>query len=253
VRQNRPVATAPRTPRRRPRRPSVRSFGRGSSNGRRTWWRVGPLAIVGFAALILLVPLLGGGRERTPPTEIVRPSPPSGGFTTQNVGLGTLIKLPRDPWSTRGCDDRGALPDENQPDLKCVVSSGPGIISIWIYPRGRRGPRTAQELEVARRDLLSASKQRESTFREKNSVVTRYDGLPAIQVRGTANILGRPRTIRSTHVFVGGREIVIDTYATNSSFRRVDQTVFRPVLRSLTIASDWRRVRAQDEVPGRGR
>lgn len=206
-----------------------------------------------FAVAILLMPLLGGGRERTRPTEIVRPSPPSGGFTVQNIGLGTLVKLPRDPWTTRGCDDRGALPDENQPYLRCVVSSGPGIVSIWIYPRGRKGPATREELQVARRDLLSASRQREASFVRKAAVVTRYDGLPAIQVRGTANVLGRPRTIRSTHVFVGGREIVIDAYSTNSSFRRIDETVFRPVLRSLTIAPDWRRVRAQDEVPGDGR
>lgn len=199
------------------------------------------------------MPALGGGRERTPPTEIVRPSPPSGGFTTKNVGLGTLVDLPRDPWSLRGCDDRSGPPDENQPDLVCVATSGPGVISVWIYPRGRKGPRTREELSVAMRDLLSASKQREPTFRKENAVVTTYDRLPAIQIRGTAKILGRPRTIRSTHVFVGGREIVIDTYATNSSFRRVDETVFRPVLRSLKIAPDWRRVRAQDEVPGVGR
>jgi hypothetical protein len=208
---------------------------------------------VGLAALFLLLPLLGGGRDRTPPTEIVRPSPPSGGITTKKVGHGPLQKLPREPWTVRGCDDRSPRPDENQPDLVCVVSSGPGIISVWIYPRGRTGPRSPGALRIARDDLLASSKQREPTFERKQAVVTTYDGLPAIQIRATANILGRPRTIRSTHVFVGGREIVIDAYSTNSSFRRVDATVFRPVLRSLTVARDWRRVRAQDEVPGVGR
>lgn len=252
MRQNRPVATAPRTPRRRPRRPSAPSFRGGPSPGR-AWWRVGPAAIVGIAALFLIMPLLGGGRERTPPTEIVRPSPPSGGFLKKNVGLGTLVNLPRDPWSIRGCDDQSPPPDEGQPRLVCVASSGPGIISIWIYPRGRKGPPTARELAVARGDLLSASRQREPSFHAEKSVVTTYDGLRAIQVRGTAKILGRPRTIRSTHVFVGGREIVVDAYSTNSSFRRVDETVFRPVLRSLKVAPDWRRVRAQDEVPDTGR
>jgi hypothetical protein len=205
---------------------------------------------VGIAALLLLLPLLGGGREKTPATEIVRPSPPSGGFVTQNVGLGTLIDLPRDPWSTRGCDDRAERPDEAQPDLVCVVTSGPGVLSIWIYPRGRKGPANRAELRVARDDLLAAAERREPSFRKRAAAITRYDGLPAIQIRGTAEILGRPRTIRSTHVFVGGREIVIDTYATNSSFKRVDATVFRRALRSLQIAPDWRRVRAQDEVPG---
>ncbi len=220
---------------------------------RRTWWRVGPAAVVVFCVVILLVPLLGGGRERTPAREIVRPAPPSGGFIKKNVGLGTLMDLPRDPWSIRGCDDRGVPPDKAQPDLVCVVTSGPGVLSVWIYPRGRKGPRGEQALDLARRRLLSAARQRDRSFRRIAAVVTRYDGLPAIQIRGTAKIGDRPRTIRSTHIFVGGREIVVDAYATNSSFRRVDQTVFRPVLRSLRIADDWRVVRAQDEVPGQSR
>lgn len=253
MRQNRRVASAPRTPRRRPRRPSTRGLLPVPDDRRRTWWRVGPAGIVVIAAALLVFPLLGGGRERTPATEIVRPSPPSGGFVLQNVGLGTLLRLPRDPWSTRGCDDQGDGPDKAQPFLRCVVTSGPGVLSIWIYPRSRRGPRTAAALETAKDDLLAASKDRDPSFRTIAAVVTEYDGLPAIQIRGTAKVLGRPRTIRSTHVFVGGREIVVDAYATNSSFRRVDATVFRPVLRSLRIAGDWRRVRAQDEVPGVGR
>jgi hypothetical protein len=251
VRQNRRVATAPRTPRRLPRRPSTRPAGDERTGRRRVGWSVGPGAIVVIAALLLLVPAFGGGRERTPPTEIVRPAPPSGGFTTQNVGLGTLVALPGDPWSARGCDDRTPT-DPAQPDLHCVVTSGPGALSIWIYPRGRRGPRTAGELSRARDALLAATKQRDPSFRRLATAITRYDGLPAIQLRGTARILGRPRTIRSTHVFAGGREIVVDAYAPNSAFRRTDAAVFRPVLRSLRVAPDWRRVRAQDEVPGAG-
>jgi hypothetical protein len=252
VRQNRRVPPAPRTPRRSPRRPTPGPLGKARPDDRpRPWWRVGPAAIVVVAALLLLLPLLGVGRSRTPAEEIVRPAPPSGGFVkNQNVGLGTLVSLPQDPWSTRGCDGQGPLPDENQPFLRCVVTSGPGVLSIWIYPRQQRGPAGRAALELARRDLIAASRRRDGTFRTIASAVTRYDGLPAIQLRGTATISGRPRTIRSTHIFVGGREIVVDAYATRSSFRRTDAEVFRPVLRSLTVAPDWRRVRAQDGVPG---
>ncbi|MEV4422107.1 hypothetical protein AB0L40_19320 [Patulibacter sp. NPDC049589] len=246
------MPTAPRTPRRIPRRPVPGPMGAGRpDHRRRTWWRIGPAGIVVIAAVLLIFPLLGGGRERTPPTELVRPSPPSGGFVErQNVGFGTLVKLPRDPWSTRGCDGQAAPPDPQQPYLVCVVTSGPGVLSIWIYPRKRRGPRTKAALTTAMGNLKSAAEQRDASFHVDKKAVTRYDGLPAIQLRGTAKILGRPRTIRSTHLFVGGREIVIDAYSTGSSFRRVDATVFRPILRSLTIAKDWRRVRAQDQVPG---
>jgi hypothetical protein len=201
-----------------------------------------------LAAALLVLPALGVGRERTPPTSIVRPSPPSGGFVTQNVGLGTLLDLPGDPWTRRGCDERTPPPAE-QPDLYCVVTSGPAVLSVWIYPRGRPGPRGAAELARARTALLHAARARRGRFRLTKAAITRYDGLPAIQLRGDASILGRPRTIRSTHVFVGSREIVLDAYAPGSSFRRVDQTVFRPVLRSLRVAPDWRRTRAQDAAP----
>ncbi|MGE4426953.1 MAG: hypothetical protein AB7G37_10925, partial [Solirubrobacteraceae bacterium] len=131
---------------------------------------------------------------------------------------------------------------------RATMTSGPAVLAVWIYPRGRRGPRTTDELRAARDRLVTASKARDATFRVTASAATRYDKLPAVELRGTATILDRPRTVRSVHIFAGGREIVLDAYAPARDFRRIDKAVFRPVMRSLKVAPDWRGVRKLDGV-----
>jgi hypothetical protein len=56
-----------------------------------------------------------------------------------------------------------------------------------------------------------------------------------VQLRGTETVVGRPRTVRSTHVYAQRAEIVVDAFAPDQDFRRVDAQVFRDVLRSLRI------------------
>ncbi len=41
--------------------------------------------------------------------------------------------------------------------------------------------------------------------------------------------------VRSTHVYAEGAEIVVDAFAPEKDFRRVDEQVFRPLLKSLKI------------------
>lgn len=43
--------------------------------------------------------------------------------------------------------------------------------------------------------------------------------------------------VRSTHVYADGAEIVVDAFAPERDFRRVDAQVFRGVLRSLHITT----------------
>ncbi|WP_320671630.1 hypothetical protein [Patulibacter defluvii] len=212
--------------------------GRAPGAGRR---RIGPGVLLVVAALLLLLPALGVGRDPTVPQSLVRPLPPER-FSRQNVGFGTLLRLPEDPWSVRKAAD-----DDLRP-LRASASSGPAVVSVWIYPRGRRGPRTHEQLVAARRRLVAASRTRDPTYRTIASALTRYDRLPAIELRGRESVLGRRRTVRSVHVFVGGREIVVDAYAPADDFRRVDRTVFRPILESLRVAPDWRTVREPDRT-----
>jgi hypothetical protein len=56
-----------------------------------------------------------------------------------------------------------------------------------------------------------------------------------VQIRARETIAGQPRTVRSTHIYADGAEIVIDAYADADSFRRIDAQVFRPLLRSLQV------------------
>ncbi len=61
------------------------------------------------------------------------------------------------------------------------------------------------------------------------------DGAPAIELLGTATIAGEKRRVRSTHVYAKGAEIVLDAYAPEQEFARVDREVFRPIAASLRI------------------
>jgi hypothetical protein len=58
-----------------------------------------------------------------------------------------------------------------------------------------------------------------------------------VQLRGTETIVGRPRMVRSTHVYTKNSEVVVDAFAPEQDFRRVDAQVFRPLLKSLKIGS----------------
>ena len=58
-----------------------------------------------------------------------------------------------------------------------------------------------------------------------------------MQIRARETIAGQPRTVRSTHIYSHGAEIVVDAYADADNFRRIDAKYFRPLLRSLRVTS----------------
>jgi len=206
--------------------------------------RAGPWILVAVIVVALAAAALGAGRDPAVPRSLVRALPPDGFVPAQNVGFGTLLRLPDDPWSV------SVVRRADTGIKRATMTSGPAVLAVWIYPRGRRGPRTTDELRTARDRLVDAAKARDRTFRVISSATTRYDRLPAVELRGTATILGRPRTVRSVHVYAGGREIVLDAYAPARDFRRIDRAVFRPVMRSLRVAPDWRGVRRIDGIAG---
>ncbi|HEX6388579.1 MAG TPA: hypothetical protein VFZ89_04005 [Solirubrobacteraceae bacterium] len=116
-----------------------------------------------------------------------------------------------------------------------TISTGEATIAIYRYPRSEKIPRTKAELTQALELLIGAAKARDSTFTELKRARLRVDGHPAVQVRGTETIVGRPRVVRSTHVYIPRAEIVVDAFAPAQDFARVDAQVFRPLLRSLRI------------------
>jgi hypothetical protein len=112
------------------------------------------------------------------------------------------------------------------------IASGGAEVSGWAYPRPQRLPQTRKELAVARDALIAEAKRRSASFALTGSRITRVHGYPAIELRGTQEILGRRITTRSVHIFRAG-EYVIEALAPAKDFELTDKRVLEPLLRSL--------------------
>jgi hypothetical protein len=119
--------------------------------------------------------------------------------------------------------------------LVATAQAGQSTVAVWRYPRGQKLPKSKPELKAARDALLTAARRRDATFEEIKTAPTEIAGQPAVQIRAREHIAGQPRTVRSTHIYAHGAEIVIDAYADADSFRQTDAAVFRPLLRSLRV------------------
>jgi hypothetical protein len=119
--------------------------------------------------------------------------------------------------------------------LVATVQSGTAMIAVWRYPRTEPLPASREQLTQARDLLLRAAKARDATFKPLRSAITKLGAHPAIQVRGTETISGQPRTVRSTHVYAFGAEVVVDAYAPADVFGRIDRAAFVPLVRSLKL------------------
>ena len=177
--------------------------------------------VIACAVAILAV---GCGNEQSTPPDASRPVHPAGSapFESQGIAFATP-----GGWHARG----GAAP------LVATVQSGPAQIAVWRYARTEPLPTTGAQLTQARDLLLQAAKARDQTFKEAKTVITKVDGHPAGQIRGTETVSGQGRTVRSTHVYAFGAEIVIDAFAPADVFGQVDREAFMPVVKSLRLAS----------------
>jgi len=164
----------------------------------------------------------GCGTERQQPPDVTTPGPPIG--TEPHAGAGLRFLAPR-----------GWLINRGEGTQVYAISTGEATIAIYRYPRREQLPRTRADLERALDALVLAAKARDSTFTELKRTRLKVDGHPAVQLRGTETIVGRPRMVRSTHVYAEGAEVVVDAFAPEKDFRRVDEQVFRPLLKSLKI------------------
>jgi hypothetical protein len=119
--------------------------------------------------------------------------------------------------------------------LVAQATSGTAAIAVWRYPRTEALPRDAASMEAAQAELLRAVRQRDERYREISTRRTEVDGEPALELVGDQRVGGQPRRVRSTHVYAEGAEIVVDAYATERDFARLDAAVFRPFVRALRI------------------
>lgn len=174
--------------------------------------------------LIACLLLAGCGNQQQRPPTVGPPAQPNGTAAVAFDKDGVRFAAPGG-WHVQA----GAAP------LVATVQSGSALIAVWRYPRTEPLPATHGQLVQARDLLLAAAKARDASFVALKSAITKLGVHPAIQVRGTETVSGLPRTVRSTHVYAFGAEVVVDAYAPASVFGRVDRQAFVPLVRSLKL------------------
>lgn len=112
------------------------------------------------------------------------------------------------------------------------IASGSADVSGWGYPRSEKLPETRAELERARDALVTQAKQRNATFELSSSAITKVQEWPAIELRGTQEILGRAIQTHSIHVYRAG-EYVFEALAPPEVFAIADTKVLAPLVESL--------------------
>jgi hypothetical protein len=180
---------------------------------------------------LVLIPVaaataLGCGNERTDPPNVSKVGPFQGTVAVRYPQQGIAFQAPKG-WDLNS----GKSP------LVATAQTGRATIVVWRYPRAEPLPQTPEQLRQARDALLGAAKARDPTFTPIKVAITKVRGAPAVQIRATETINGNPRTVRSTHIYTQGSEVIVDAYAPADEFRRVDATAFRGVLRTLRIST----------------
>ena len=183
--------------------------------------RLTPVLTILLAALVLAA----CGNEKTKTPDVTTVGTPTGSTPKTYPAAGLRFEAPAG-WNY----------DDGKAPMIAVVQTGRSTVGVWRYPRTEPLPRTKAELTAARDALLAAAKTRDPTFTPIKSAVTRVNDQAAVQIRGEETIDGQRRTVRSTHIYAAGAEIVIDAVAPVPEFRRVDAQFFRPMLRSLRIS-----------------
>jgi hypothetical protein len=177
-----------------------------------------------LALLALAAPAAGCGRDRLSAPNLERPAASRAlkPLTLPQAGLG--LRVPSAWYFEPGNDP-----------LVTAGGSGTAVVAVWRYRRAERLPRSRADLRTARKELERAVKARDQSFELESARIIRVDGAPAIQLVGRQTVGGQPRRVRSTHAYAEGAEIVIDAYAAETDFAKVDDEVLRPLVRSLTI------------------
>jgi hypothetical protein len=164
----------------------------------------------------------GSGKDKSPDASSI----PTGGGTVavKYPAAGIRFRAPQD-WRRQA----GKAP------LVAAVQTGQATIAVWRYPRAEQLPVTHGSLQAAKQALLAQIKKRDPTFKVQKAKLLHVGPKRAVQVLGVGQINGNARMIRSTHIYTQKAEYVVDAYAPETVFARVDRGVFAPVLESLEI------------------
>ena len=138
-------------------------------------------------------------------------------------------------------DDLRFTSPANWPDLPPQGRLAGGIhsrtarVAVWRYPRTEPLPADREALREVRDLLVDRVEQRDPTFELRQARLVRRGGAEGIELLGEQTIGGARFGVRSNHLFSDGDELVIDAYAREQDFDRIDASVFRPLVRSLRI------------------
>lgn len=170
-----------------------------------------------------LVACAGCGNERSQPTGTAGIGPPVSlvNFTSPSgdVSFGRPSS-----WSLTA----GIPPEVAQ------VSSGGAVDTVYAYPRSDI-PLNTSEAEAARLRLLRSLGERDPSFEVQSSRVRVIDESPAVEIVGRGWIAGHRVRTRSTHVYKGTAEYVIDAYSRPAEFHRAQTDAFNPLLATLHV------------------
>ncbi len=174
--------------------------------------------------LLALVVVAGCGNERSKPADVRTVESPGRFRDARYPKQGVFFRTPV-RWRTV----HGKAPQIS------TVTSGSAQIAIWRYPRTEPLPRTREELGIARDELLRAVRSRDPSFDLGSTRIVIKKGLRGVEVVGTGTNQGVRRRVRSLHAYAKGAEVVVDAFAPQADFGRVDRQTFAPVIRSLKL------------------
>ena len=92
-------------------------------------------------------------------------------------------------------------------------------------------------MRAAKRALVRAVRSRQPDIHVLRARIVHIDGVRGVEVNALARVKGELRRLRSTHLYAGMEELVLEVYAPVGLFRSVDHAVFSPLRRSLRIAA----------------
>jgi hypothetical protein len=166
------------------------------------------------------------GYSRTPAPGLLSPAPPQGVSTLSVPGAGVTLRAPRN-WTRI---------DQSAP-LVLTLSSGGAVVALWRYVRERPLPRGRAGMSAAIQALIAAVRNRQPGAQLVRARIVHLNGVRGVELNAVERIKGQLRRVRSTHLYAGQEEIVLEEYAPVDLFHSVDHAVFSPLRRSLRITA----------------
>jgi hypothetical protein len=179
-----------------------------------------------MSGLLVVTIVAGCGYSRAPAPPLGNPAPPQGFHTLSFPADGLSLQAPQG-WTRI---------DERAP-LITTLSSGDAVVAVWRYVRDLPLPRGPAELTAATQALISAARSSQPGVQVVRARIVHLSGVGGIELNAVERIKGQLRRVRSTHLYSGRIEIVLEEYAPLAVFHSVDHSVFSPLRRSLRITA----------------